>query len=152
MGYLDVPEGYVRATEATEMLGCVYATLTRYVQLGYVKRFRPEGSKQGFYLRADIEKMRRARKRRNPAAAYDRLLVSTMDIMNREANHLYRLGMTCFSCLEGSISDSGGEWDEESRDMVMQQAIKVLAVVCCKPTEGFKTWDEWVDEGESDCH
>ncbi len=51
------PKGYYRATEAEKLLGVSSAMVRIYVQKGEIKYLVPEGMKQGFYLKSDVDKL-----------------------------------------------------------------------------------------------
>lgn len=51
------PKGYYRATEVEEMLNISSAMIRIYVQKGMIKYFVPEGMKQGYYLKSDVDKL-----------------------------------------------------------------------------------------------
>lgn len=51
------PKGYYRATEVEKLLGVSSAMVRIYVQKGEIKYLVPEGMKQGFYLKSDVDKL-----------------------------------------------------------------------------------------------
>src|SRR5579875_2410475 len=51
------PKGYYRATEVEKILNVSSAMIRIYVQKGAIKYFVPEGMKQGYYLKSDVDKL-----------------------------------------------------------------------------------------------
>jgi predicted DNA-binding transcriptional regulator AlpA len=55
------PSGFYTASEAMKKLGYASSTFYEYVDAGKIKKVIPPGKKEGYYLKAEIDKMIRAR-------------------------------------------------------------------------------------------
>src|SRR5450755_1851342 len=55
------PSGFYTASEAMKRLGYASSTFYEYVDAGKIKKVVPPGKKEGYYLKAEVDKMIRAR-------------------------------------------------------------------------------------------
>jgi len=55
------PSGFYTASEAMKRLGYASSTFYEYVDAGKIKKVVPPGKKEGYYLKAEIDKMIKAR-------------------------------------------------------------------------------------------
>jgi hypothetical protein len=91
------PKGYYRASEAEKILNISNAMIRTYVQKGAIKYLVPEGMKQGFYKKEDVDKLAASLNAFISIREEDEEEITTLEVATKEElNEITNIGSSLF--------------------------------------------------------
>jgi len=90
------PKGYYRATEAEKLLGVSIAMVRVYVQKGDIAYFVPEGMKQGYYRKSDVDRLASKLNASFDLREDDKEKTKLMAVSEREIEEVTAIGKSLF--------------------------------------------------------